>query len=59
MLDTMATKLQEARDEVDKFEGKGNNAAGTRIRKAMLDIKSLASDVRSTVTDIKHERKGV
>lgn len=38
-----------AEADVAKFDTKGNRAAGTRVRKAMQDIKGLAHGVRQTV----------
>lgn len=34
-----------------KFYDKGNKAAGVRLRKAMMGIKALTSEVRKEVTD--------
>jgi hypothetical protein len=38
--------------EVDaaKFYEKGNSAAGTRLRKALQEIKSVAQEIRQDVT---------
>lgn len=48
------TKLKEIVEEcaadIAKFEG-GNKAAGTRIRKAMQEIKHQAQEVRKAVLD--------
>ena len=33
--------LSNVQDDVEKFVGNGNKAAGTRIRKAMQEIKTL------------------
>lgn len=33
-----------------KFYKKGNKAAGTRLRKTMLEIKSVAHDIRMEVS---------
>lgn len=41
--------------DAQKFYESGNNAAGTRLRKGMMDVKRLAQEVREEVTDIKHE----
>ena len=41
-------------DDFDKFYGKGNNAAGTRIRKGMQAVKALAQDIR---TDIQSKKQ--
>jgi len=37
-------------EDVTKFDEKGNKAAGTRVRKAMQNIKGLAQDVRVAVS---------
>lgn len=37
-----------------KFYDKGNNAAGTRVRKGMQDLKNLAQDIRKEVQDMKN-----
>ena len=48
-------RIQELYDsyilEQTKFEEKGNKAAGTRVRKAMQNIKTLAQDVRVYVSE--------
>jgi hypothetical protein len=49
--------IAEAEADVAKFYN-GNNAAGTRVRKAMQDLKDLASALRKDVLDKKNERKG-
>ena len=38
-----------------KFYDKGNQAAGTRVRKGMQDLKNLAQDIRVEVQNIKNE----
>ena len=45
--------LTEVQGDVEKFAN-GNKAAGTRIRKAMQEIKSLAQTVRTEVQNIKN-----
>ncbi|MCC5935750.1 MULTISPECIES: histone H1 [Lunatimonas] len=40
--------------DFEKFYGAKNKAAGTRIRKAMMDLKNLAQDIRKEVQDIKN-----
>lgn len=48
------TKLKElivsAEVDADKFFSKVNNAAGTRLRKTMQQLKVIAQDVRNNVT---------
>jgi len=41
-------------DDFSKFYDKGNKAAGTRVRKAMQDIKKMAQDIRIEVQDRKN-----
>ena len=42
--------------DVNKFDN-GNNAAGTRVRKAMQDLKALAQEMRVTVQEVKNSGK--
>jgi hypothetical protein len=55
------TKLKEqlasVEADVEKFYSAGNSAAGTRVRKAMQDLKVLAQDIRAEVTDKKNSAK--
>lgn len=41
--------------DFEKFYEKENQAAGTRVRKGMQDLKTLAQDIRSEVQDKKNE----
>jgi hypothetical protein len=41
-------------DDFIHFYEKENNAAGTRVRKGMQDLKVLAQDIRTDVQDIKN-----
>jgi hypothetical protein len=43
--------------DADKFYNSGNGAAGTRVRKAMQDLKNLAQDIRTEVTEKKNTSK--
>ncbi len=43
--------------DVEKFYNAGNNAAGTRVRKAMQDLKGLAQEIRAEVTEKKNAAK--
>lgn len=56
------SKFSEVRDlilgmEEDfvKFYDKGNQAAGTRVRKGMQDLKNIAQDIRKEVQDKKND----
>jgi len=55
------SKFSEVRDLVmslegdfEKFYEKGNQAAGTRVRKGMQDLKNMAQDIRKEVQDKKN-----
>ena len=58
-LNTIFDELQDAindcQNDVTKFV-EGNNSAGTRVRKAMQTVKSLAQDVRIEVQDQKNNQ---
>lgn len=41
--------------DFEKFYDKGNQAAGTRVRKGMQDLKNLSQEIRVEVQDIKNE----
>ena len=44
--------VEEVADDVYKAVG-GNKAAGTRVRKAMQDIKNVAQEVRKKILDLR------
>ncbi len=55
------SKFNEIRDLVlgleadfEKFYDKNNQAAGTRVRKGMQELKTLAQKIRTEVQDIKN-----
>ena len=43
--------------DADKFYNSGNGAAGTRVRKAMQELKNLAQEIRTEVTEKKNSDK--
>jgi hypothetical protein len=45
--------VESLEEDFTKFYEKGNKAAGTRIRKAMQDLKRQAQDIRVEVQDKK------
>jgi len=44
--------------DVEKFYVKGQSAAGTRVRKALSEIKKMAQNMRNEIQAIKAQRKG-
>lgn len=45
LLDKLAQMLESIREDYNKAKG-GNKAAGTRVRKAMQDVKNTAQEIR-------------
>ena len=54
-IENMQTILTELQTDIDKFNN-GNASAGTRIRKAMQDVKGQAQDLRKDVQTIKNNK---
>lgn len=46
--------LENVRNDYDKFYNGNNAAAGTRVRKAMQEVKTTAQDVRLHVQNTKN-----
>ncbi len=44
-------------EEVEKFDEKGVAAAGTRARKALLEIAKLTKVIRKDIQDVKNANK--
>ncbi len=49
--------LMSLEDDFVKFYDKENQAAGTRVRKGLQDMKNWATTVRSEVQDMKNSKK--
>lgn len=43
--------------DFEKFYDKKNQAAGTRVRKGMQDLKVMAQEIRSEVQGMKNEKE--
>jgi hypothetical protein len=52
-LDKMKVLVSEFEADFTKFTEKGNKAAGTRARKALQDIRNLAKDIRTEISEAK------
>ena len=55
LFDDLQDVINDCQNDVTKFVG-GNNSAGTRVRKAMQTVKSLAQEVRVEVQDQKNRQ---
>ena len=53
--DNLQDAINDCQSDVTKFV-EGNNSAGTRVRKAMQTVKSLAQNVRVEVQDQKNSQ---
>ena len=53
--DDLQDAINDCQSDVTKFV-EGNNSAGTRVRKAMQEIKRLAQDVRVEVQEQKNRQ---
>lgn len=53
LLNNIVEAVDSVREDAAKFDEKGNGAAGTRVRKAMQNIKTMAQDVRVYVSEAK------
>lgn len=53
MFQKLKELVNQMEDDFRKFYEKGNNAAGTRVRKNMQDLKKMAQDIRTHVQEHK------
>ena len=53
--DDLQDAINDCQSDVTKFV-EGNNSAGTRVRKAMQEVKRLAQDIRIEVQDQKNKQ---
>lgn len=54
--DDLKAKVAEIEADAEKFYTNKIAAAGTRLRKGMLDLKALAQDIREEVSSIKNSK---
>ena len=55
LFDSLQDTINDCQSDVTKFV-EGNNSAGTRVRKAMQEVKRLAQNVRIEVQDQKNSQ---
>ena len=53
LLDTMQDEMHSAHEEIEKFIN-GNKSAGTRARKNMQTIKTVAQNIRQQIQTMKN-----
>lgn len=49
--------LEGMKTDAEKFYDKGQNAAGTRLRKALNDLRKKAADIRKEIQEERTKRK--
>jgi len=54
--DDLRDLVMSLEDDFEKFYDKENNAAGTRVRKGMQDLKNLAQEIRLEVQSKKNSK---
>ena len=52
--DEVKNLIMSLEGDFEKFYDKNNQAAGTRVRKGMQDLKTLAQEIRSEVQNTKN-----
>ena len=55
LFDTLQDEINDSQSDVTKFV-EGNNSAGTRVRKAMQNVKTLAQQVRIEIQNQKNNQ---
>ena len=50
--------LENMKTDFEKFYDKGQNAAGTRLRKALNDLRKKSAEIRKDIQDERVKRKG-
>lgn len=55
--DRLVQAVNAVREDVEKADG-GNKAATARVRKAMMDIKNIAQDIRKEMLEKRDAGKG-
>jgi len=54
LLDKLQQLIESCREDYNKAKG-GNKAAGTRVRKAMQDVKNVAQDIRKEMLETRDD----
>ncbi len=53
--DEIKNLVMDLEEDFDRFYNKKNQAAGTRVRKGMQDLKTLSQEIRLEVQNMKNE----
>jgi hypothetical protein len=55
-ISTLNEQVSNFSDDIAKFKENGNNAAGTRARKALLEISKLCKEIRKEIQEAKNAK---
>ena len=50
LFEDMKNAIEETQVDVNKFADKGNNSAGTRVRKSMQAVKNIGQEIRKEIS---------
>ena len=50
LFEDLKEAIEETQVDVNKFADKGNNSAGTRVRKAMQAVKNIGQEIRKEIS---------
>ena len=56
-INELKTMLDEMAKDMEKFYTKGQNSAGTRLRKALNELRKKAQEARNEIQSIRQTRK--
>lgn len=56
-IDALSGKLECCKEDAEKF-AKGNDAAGRRIRKCLMELSKACKELRVVIQDERNARKG-
>ncbi len=55
--DSLQEILDNMKTDIEKFYQKGQNAAGTRLRKSLNDLRKKAAEIRKDIQEERAKRK--
>ena len=56
-INEIKTMLDEMGKDLEKFYAKGQNSAGTRLRKALNEVRKKCQEMRNEIQTIRQDRK--
>lgn len=56
-INEIKSMLEEMSKDLEKFYSKGQNSAGTRLRKALNEVRKKCQEMRNEIQTIRQDRK--